>query len=183
MGWDKKGELTFLFALQGQELRPGVVEYITPDPLAGDYNGDGSVDLADYPVWRNALGTSLAAADGDGDGEVDGDDYTIWKWSFGNSAGAGGAAGSIVPEPSAIALLSLSVYDVGQAPHSSTELSDVTMTRTIAVLRSWRICLEFRHRDQKPSSIRIHFKKRWNDACERCLYRSCWKSRRWSWPA
>jgi hypothetical protein len=108
-GLGQEGELTFLFALQGQELRPGVVEYITPDPLAGDYNGDGSVDLADYPVWRDALGTSLAAADGDGDGVVDGDDYTIWKWTFGNTAGAGGVASSVVPEPSAIALIATSI--------------------------------------------------------------------------
>ena len=113
-GLGQEGELAFLFALQGQELRPGVVEYITPDPLAGDYNGDGSVGAADYTVWRNALGTSLAAADGDGDGEVDGDDYTIWKWTFGHSAGAGASAVSIVPEPSTLMLLAMSFVALGR---------------------------------------------------------------------
>jgi hypothetical protein len=104
-GLGADGELSFRFALQGKPLRSGVVNYITPDPLSGDYNGDSTVDAADYTVWRDALGTSIAAADGDGDGMVDHDDYVIWKWSFGNSAEGGGAVSKHVPEPSAATLL------------------------------------------------------------------------------
>ena len=39
--------------------------------LPGDYNHNGVVDAADYIVWRNSLGQSIAAgtgADGNGDG-------------------------------------------------------------------------------------------------------------------
>lgn len=122
-GRGANGELTFMFALRGQSLRSGVVNYITPDPLAGDYNGDNRVDAADYTVWRNALGTSLTAADGDGDGVVDEDDYTLWKWSFGNSA-AGGTAGSIVPEPSAIVLFVVAVLFGGRLRYASYSKSN-----------------------------------------------------------
>lgn len=71
--------------------------------LAGDYNGDGLVDAADYTVWRdseNDLGPGLPA-DGNGDEEVNGADYTIWA----NNYGAPGAPAAIgVPEPSALLL-------------------------------------------------------------------------------
>ncbi len=46
----------------------------------GDYNRDGTVNAADYTVWRNALGsTTELAADGNGDNLVNEDDYAIWK--------------------------------------------------------------------------------------------------------
>ena len=49
--------------------------------LPGDYNGDGSVDAADYVVWRKSLGenvTPYSCADGSGNGLVDQDDYSVW---------------------------------------------------------------------------------------------------------
>ncbi|MCA9241147.1 MAG: hypothetical protein KDA37_13145, partial [Planctomycetales bacterium] len=49
----------------------------------GDYNGDASVDAADYTVWRDALGEANPAADGDGDGLVDQDDYGVWRDNYG----------------------------------------------------------------------------------------------------
>lgn len=54
--------------------------------LAGDYNLDGSVDAADYTVWRNTLGSQASlftAADGDGSGLVDAADYNVWKSHYG----------------------------------------------------------------------------------------------------
>ena len=39
--------------------------------LPGDYNVDGTVDAADFTVWRDSFGASgrrQLAADGDGDG-------------------------------------------------------------------------------------------------------------------
>jgi hypothetical protein len=98
-------DLVFEFALQNEDLIAGTVTYVTPGPLDGDYNQDGTVDAADYTVWRDALGTSLAAADGDGDGIVDEDDYTIWVWTFGNTiAVVSAAAAAGVPEPTSLSM-------------------------------------------------------------------------------
>ena len=58
--------------------------------LAGDYNSDGTVDAADYVVWRRT------------DGSIGG--YNTWRTNFGDSNGAGGTA---VPEPSAFVLVAL----------------------------------------------------------------------------
>src|SRR5690606_31091786 len=88
-----------------------IVEYVSSTAIAGDFNGDGQVDAADYTVWRNNLGsTTNLAADANGDGSVGPEDYTIWKSNFGNPAGAGAAAlatAANVPEPSTWALLGL----------------------------------------------------------------------------
>lgn len=71
-----------------------------PDAHLGDYNGDGTVDAADYTVWRDSLGSSGAglAADGDGNNVIDTNDYSIWRANYGNSSGAGSV--SSVPEAS-----------------------------------------------------------------------------------
>ena len=82
----------------------GVVS-INLQSFAGDYNGDGTVDTADYTVWRDSfgqIGTDLAA-DGDGSGEIDGGDYTVWTTNFGLAT----SSSSAVPEPSAIFLSGL----------------------------------------------------------------------------
>lgn len=85
--------------------------------VAGDYNGDGAVDAADYTIWRDSLGASGSglAADGDGDGMIDTDDFDLWKSNFGTgSAGAGSlesaltaVAGGAVPEPANVGLAML----------------------------------------------------------------------------
>jgi hypothetical protein len=61
--------------------------------ILGDYNGDGSVNSADYTVWQDNNGsTTNLDGDGDGSGKVDQNDYDLWKDHFGNTAGAGLAA-------------------------------------------------------------------------------------------
>lgn len=76
------------------------------DPATGDYNSDGRVDLADYTIWRDSLGSSTQlAADGNGNDMIDSGDYTVWKQQFGSIAGTGAIAGSQVPEPAALWLL------------------------------------------------------------------------------
>ncbi|MEX2091953.1 MAG: glycosyl hydrolase [Pirellulales bacterium] len=73
--------------------------------LPGDYNLDGTVDAADYTVWRDSFGqTGIGlAADGDGNGTIDDGDYGIWRLYFGETSGNG--AGASVPEPDAMLLL------------------------------------------------------------------------------
>ena len=62
--------------------------------LFGDYNKNGRVDNADYNVWRNTVGQSVApftGADGNGDGIVDQADYNVWRSHFGETLPGPGA--------------------------------------------------------------------------------------------
>ncbi|QDV77508.1 hypothetical protein [Botrimarina mediterranea] len=73
--------------------------------LIGDYNGDGLVDAADYTVWRDAVGSNVAAyagADGNGDGVVDDEDQAVWANHYGASIEA--ALAQAVPEPGGVGL-------------------------------------------------------------------------------
>lgn len=65
-----------------------------PLGLAGDFNGDGVVDAADYVVWRDGLGATYSQSD-----------YDDWRANYGATAPA--ADGAAVPEPAAWLLLSL----------------------------------------------------------------------------
>jgi fibronectin-binding autotransporter adhesin len=80
-----------------------------PAGVAGDYNHNGVVDMADYVLWRNSKGQTGAglAADGNHDNVVDDNDYSFWRARFGNTSGSGSALGSgaAVPEPGVLSLL------------------------------------------------------------------------------
>jgi hypothetical protein len=72
--------------------------------LAGDYNGNGTVDAADYSVWRDGLGAIYTQAD-----------YDVWKSHFGQSAGGGSsqtAAVPAAPEPAALTLMLIAVMNL-----------------------------------------------------------------------
>jgi hypothetical protein len=72
--------------------------------LAGDFNRDGSVDGADYVLWRETNGqTGYFAADANGDQMVNALDYNVWRLNYGNHTGSGSSES--VPEPSAFILL------------------------------------------------------------------------------
>jgi hypothetical protein len=100
-----------------------------PNYLKGDYNKDGTVDTADYVVWRKSVGQTGSEfvpgmplvsnhhpADGDHSFLIDAADYAVWARHFGQPGSASGqgasvlaAAGTLsqVPEPTARALLIL----------------------------------------------------------------------------
>ncbi len=61
-----------------------VLTNFLPTVLPGDYNGDGTVDAADYVLWRKNDGSQAG--------------YDTWRDNFGQPA-AGGAGSSTVPEP------------------------------------------------------------------------------------
>lgn len=80
---------------------------------AGDYNGDGSVDAADYTVWRNGLGatsTLLNRSPSNTDPLVNQDDYAFWKANFGEGgSGSGRSSAGAVPEPATLSLYFLAL--------------------------------------------------------------------------
>jgi hypothetical protein len=86
--WDNYGHPT-------TALHRVIAEAATFIPVTpGDYNRDGTVDTADYVVWRKGLGTTYTQAD-----------YDVWRANFGQTVGSGGALPSVdplpaVPEPS-----------------------------------------------------------------------------------
>lgn len=90
-----------LFDIGAYEWRPAT--------LTGDYNGDSTVNAADYIVWRNTFGTTVtpySGADGDGSGTIGDADYALWRANFGaTSASAAGAFVAAVPEPTSLALV------------------------------------------------------------------------------
>jgi hypothetical protein len=63
--------------------------------LLGDHNRDGTVDAADYVVWKKT------------DGQPPG--YNLWRTHFGepNDNGSGGGENTTVPEPATIVMLVL----------------------------------------------------------------------------
>jgi hypothetical protein len=77
-------------------LFPDVKLVDAPAPLAGDYNGDGAVNAADFVVWRKNPG----AHGGDPAG------YNTWRTNFGRTSGAGSGLGGIAaPEPATLGVL------------------------------------------------------------------------------
>ncbi|MCO6045882.1 PEP-CTERM sorting domain-containing protein, partial [Aeoliella sp. ICT_H6.2] len=77
--------------------------------LPGDFNLDGLVDLADYIVWRNNLGSTSDEAinyAGDSTPGVGPGDYQVWKDNFGTPGSASlDDSAAAVPEPASVASL------------------------------------------------------------------------------
>ncbi len=75
----------------------GPMGSFTMTPQAGDFNHDGTVDAADYIVWRKTGGSS--------------NDYNTWCANFGRTffaaGGTGAGVNTNVPEPTTLVLLML----------------------------------------------------------------------------
>lgn len=86
--------------------------------LFGDYNQNGTVDAADYTLWRDTFGLSgLAAfsgADGDGNGVIGPGDYNVWRAHFGQSL-PGAASNAASQESSAVTPLTTPANFVEQS--------------------------------------------------------------------
>jgi hypothetical protein len=105
---------------------------VTP---TGDYNKNGSVDAADYVVWRNSRGQTGVglAADGDLNNQVDAGDIGFWRARFGQLAavGSGGDTpdATAVPEPGGSLLLmcSAALFRSRRRRHESLRTKVITV--------------------------------------------------------
>ena len=63
-----------------------LIQQYSPNYSNGDYDNNGTVDAADYVLWRKTMGQSVnqgVKADGDLSGTIDAGDYTTWQTNFG----------------------------------------------------------------------------------------------------
>ena len=74
--------------------------------LLGDYNSNGTVDAADYVIWRNG---GPLQNEGASPGTIDQEDYSFWRSRFGMGTGLGAGGAAAVPEPHTSAVLSVCV--------------------------------------------------------------------------
>jgi hypothetical protein len=114
------------------------VTRVAPITMAGDYDHNGTVDAADYLVWRNTLGQSGSslAADGNRNGAVDTGDYNLWGANFGRtfaSAAATGQTSVPIPEPSSLAITLAAVAWIGALRRSGCAERIVTRSTTLHV--------------------------------------------------
>lgn len=74
--------------------------------LPGDYNGDGSVDAADYTVWRDNLSAPAGTLSNDSaGGQIGLAQYLLWRDSYGLQAPDQLSDAGAAPEPSCFLLL------------------------------------------------------------------------------
>lgn len=89
-----QGDGTVLITLNSplQNRHYGEIETYSRGAVSGDFNGDGTVNAADYSVWRDNLGASTENAltgNGDGANGVDANDINVWRANYGATAEAG----------------------------------------------------------------------------------------------
>jgi autotransporter-associated beta strand protein len=88
--------------------------------IAGDYNGDGVVNVADYTMWRSMQGTPVTPgtkADGNGNGIIDAGDYITWRKLI-SMVGGSSISGASIPEPTALllAIIALALLPARRSP-------------------------------------------------------------------
>ena len=104
------GVVDYLHNISANQTLTVVEAQTVPEPpslvLAGDYSGNGTVDAADYTIFRDNLGGDSAVLNGNGSGAatVVQADSALWKQNFASSDTGSSTA---VPEPSAVCLLIL----------------------------------------------------------------------------
>lgn len=119
---ETRKELTELDAAALVDIGWTLVEPQIPT-LAGDYNNDGIVDVADFTVFRDSFGSSSQLdADGSGNGVIDIQDYNLWASAYSNSdsstASIGFNAGQAVPEPHSSLLAMMMLASISLATRS-----------------------------------------------------------------
>ncbi len=90
----------------------GVLSVAVAPGVPGEYNNNGTVDAADYVLWRHSLGRSITLPSDTTPGAVSQADFDVWRANFGTSSGSGSSLGAnalvnvaAVPEPSLLVML------------------------------------------------------------------------------
>lgn len=87
------------------ETKPGEPIAAPAPHLPGDHNADGRVDAADYTLWRDAHGETVAVAGAGADADrsfvIDAADDALWRAAYGQST----PAAVTIPEPTSIQTL------------------------------------------------------------------------------
>jgi hypothetical protein len=81
------------------------VNLVVPEPQTGDYNDDGTVDAADYVVWRKNEGTTNPLPNDLIGGTIGQAHFDQWRANFGATVGSGTSSNARVPEPASPLLL------------------------------------------------------------------------------
>jgi hypothetical protein len=126
-------DLSFKFKLSTGQTMDGIIAFGSlpvVTPTAGDYNGDGKADGADFLAWQRGFGSNVTpgtGADGSNNGVIDAADLTIWKNNFGSTVAATGGVAAAVPEPAGLATMLIAAISLigvprlGRRHHASKE--------------------------------------------------------------
>jgi prepilin-type processing-associated H-X9-DG protein len=77
---------------------------LNEQPMPGDYDFDGNIDVSDYDQWKSSFGSTIdLGADGSGNGVVDAADYVLWRNRF--EVEGVGVESTTVAEPKLTVLL------------------------------------------------------------------------------
>jgi hypothetical protein len=104
--------------------------------LPGDYNADGSVDAADYVVWRKNSGTSNTLPNDPIGGTIGQAQFDQWRANFGETAAGGGSGSTVptdvaVPEPKSLLLVAAGGMLLAMAARSGQHHSRILQRRSM----------------------------------------------------
>ena len=116
---DNMGDLRFLDGIEVEGRVKLVYDAIPGAGVDGDYNDDGTVDAADYVVFRKNEGTTNTLENDPNGGTIDQRQYNTFRENFGETEGGSGLGGA-VPEPNTgLLLLTALVSLLGRKRFSS----------------------------------------------------------------
>lgn len=71
----------------------------------GDYNDNGTVDAADYVVWRDNVGSTTTLPNDPTGGTIGQTQYNTWQTNFGLSSSGASVIAASVPEPAGLLIV------------------------------------------------------------------------------